>query len=376
MRLGTRFFVEQSRYRLIWVTFVCILFSSVAARDCYALSVYPVSTEVADYSKKQTMVLTVLNDGPETEEVTMMVDPYSYYLSDYVLIEPREFKIAPNSRRNIEVTLSMPSSLSPERHTLGIMPVTSRVKGQAAEFYFTVPGEAVHDLRILGIKTQNITAGSPIVLDIELGNFGNVIARARPIIEIFNISGIVGVVDYKSVIMVMPYERYNLSIRHEVSSPSEGEYRVAASFAYDSDRLKTDEYEAFFHIEGAEKKASEGFNLFWVVFPAAIMLIGVLFLMRFSHHAFGIAGRLMKALPRLRISNYVSGLFKSGPGVQASHSPAYLHTNEKKRIRDLNRKAENIEKEMAAIVRDIDKFVKASNKWLESKFGAGNYEFR
>jgi len=300
-----------------------------------ALQTFPTQTEITDYSKAQTFIITVFNDGPKTEDVTMSIDPYSFYLKDHIKVEPESFRLAPNSRRNVELTSSLPSSLSPETHHFRIMPVTKDQKGGVADFTFTVPGEARHDLSVSQVKAGDIMQDEPIIIDIFLNNKGNVIAWATPHITIHNASGIVAEIESESIIQIMPRSSYNLTFRHELFEPGPGVYRIAVRFDYDGGKLSTEEKAAAFSIK---ETAEEHKEVPWIIWPVA-----------------GLAA-------------FLAVIFAVWAGRR--------EPSKARRIRALMKRIERLEKETSRMVLETDAFVRRSNHWLNERFGEGNYEFR
>ncbi len=313
-----------------------------------ALSTYPTIQEIEDYRISQSLVMTVLNDGPKTEEVTVMIDPYSQYLAGYITIDPQSFKIAPNSRRNIEISMDFPKDLSPEKHTLTLVPVSKGTKGQRAEFYFTVPGTAKHDFRIASVVVDNITTDDSLLVDIVLNNLGNVIARAFPVIEIYNSSGLFDEIEYKSMVMVMPYSKYNLSIRHDLLDGIPGEYKVLTRFRYADDQLLTRTDEKYFTITQEASIAKEASN-YWLIGLAGAILILLFFAIKANFFS-----RMIDMLYFRQMEDYKE--------------------SEKKRTARLKLKIKRLEREMASLVNETDTFVKSSNLWLKNNLG--KYEFR
>ncbi len=341
---------------LIFISFIIFLPQS------FSLATFPSQTEINDFSKSQTFIMTVLNDGPKTEEITVTVDPYSFYLSNYVKITPKSFKLAPNSRKNIELDMQFPSSLSPEKHTLAIVPMTKDSVGEKSDYFFTVPGIARHDLRLIDVSANNISVDESLFLDIVLNNRGNVIARATPRIEIYNDSGLVDELEYQSKIMVMPQSKYNISLRHEFFEPIAGKYRAKAHFEYTDNSIDTNTVEAVFYIlEEKEQEYKTSFN-YHLLSIAGIILIFIIIIIKTRFFP-----KLIEKIYYKRIKKYE----KQNPVPKALSSRDYSE-----RIEILKKKLTTMERNVFDLVQDSDSFISSSNKWFNSKFGDESYEFR
>ena len=299
-----------------------------------AISTFPTKTQITEYDKPQTVIITYLNDGPRTEEVRVIPDPLSAYLMEHVTIEPESFRIGPHSRRNIEVRLSFPSQMSPEEHTLILVPYTSSEKGQKTEITFTAPGEARHDLHIESVSVSDISTAESVIIDISLFNRGNVIARAVPTIEISNSSGKIAEVVYQSVFMVMPYSRHNVSIRHDILYPRTGEHEVSIRFSYNSGLLNTPAATAGFHVREEEQEDKKNHSLLIAIMICCIAA-GTFYL-------------------RMRTRKNLS---------------------EPQRLRKLSQRIHGLEKEFSGMVKDTEAFINSSNAWLKKNMGE-DYEFR
>jgi hypothetical protein len=227
--------------------FVLVFMFILIVPTGFSLKVFPTLTELADnYKEEQSFILTILNDGARTEDINLVIDDDSFYLKDYVRIEPSKFTLKSNTKQNVQITLSFPDNLSPERHRLVLVPKSSQSIGEKTVYTFTVPGIARPDLRIDRIDVKEINEGM-FAFTLVLDNKGNVIGRANPLIEIYNGSKKIAEMNYPSNIMVMPFSLYNITILYDTSSLPDGKYNAVSVFYY-NDNLRTNEVASDFLI--------------------------------------------------------------------------------------------------------------------------------
>ncbi len=313
------------------------LFLIVFSMPISALTTFPTSTEIDNHDKEQTLVLTILNDGPRTEQIRMIFDPYSSYLMEYVTLEPAMFNLSPNSRKNVELTFRFPQDLSPETHTLILTPVTDKDMGTSSTFSFTVPGVAKHDLEIESVTAEDIMTDESLIIDLALYNRGNVIARAYPKIEIWNDTELIDMIEYKSMVMIMPYSRYDLSLRHDFLNPIPGNFTIQTTVSYNDRQLETGLTSTTFSIISEEVESAESFGWAYLLFGAGVLVIVLFIIFQF-------------------------------------HSPSE-GINKERRIILLKKKIILLEKELSGMVKETENFIHSSNRWMRPRFGE-HYEFR
>ncbi len=332
-----------------WVAYLfvaALLLSNVA----YALKIFPTLTDLGEkYEEEQSFILTVLNDGPGTEELTLTIDPESYYLEDYVKIEPKRFTLKSNAKKNIQITTNFPGNLSPEKHSLVILPMTKDGMDERTVYSFKVPGIARPDLRIskfnLDKKKDNI------ILEIELNNLGNVIGRASPVLKIYNSTEEIDVFNYESRIIVMPFSKYNLTLMYDSTDLPKGDYTAELFFNY-NENMKTNSKETVIEISDNKNRASGVFINLISKAKYPIILIIILFLIVFSIKP-----------------EYLNKL--NPKSVSKSYPKETL-----KWITVLDRRIERMEVESNQLVNQTQTFIKESNEWFERSYGKGTFEFK
>jgi hypothetical protein len=333
--------------RIMLIAVVMLLLVSTSAS---AIKIFPTLTELGEnYDVEQSFILTVLNDGPKAEEITLTIDPESYYLADFVTIEPDRFTLKSNSKKNIQITTSFPKNLSPEKHRLIIQPFTDDDEGERTVYSFKVPGIARPDLRIEAISGE--LDGGSLIFSVMLNNMGNVIGRASPRLSISNGSAEADSMQYESRIMVMPYQKENLTLLYDTSDLPAGDYKATLVFDY-NDNLKTNEDSLEFNIDTRSNRSSGGVLSFFNAFKYPLFIIIIIILLVFS-----IKPEYLKMLRP-----------ESVPSDYPKETIARLNRTET-RIRDL-------EQQTKTLVKETQDFIRHSNDWLDQRFGKGTYEFK
>ncbi len=347
------------------IVFILLAFL-VLASPALGLKVFPTLTELGEnYHKKQSFILTVLNDGPKTEDVAITIKPDSYYLEDYVTIEPKGFILKPNSKQNVQLTTFFPKNLSPEKHKLNLHAAGKGSSGEECSYTFTVPGIAKPNLKVDDIYIDDIAADESLIINVVLDNLGNVIARARPVVEIRNESGVLGELNYESVIMVMPFEKYNLSLMYDTSSFGEGDFSVDVAFLYNGG-LETNKISKGFSITkagGMNANFGSGFlaNAYSALsFISNPYVVITLILAVLLFYVF----RKPEHLKKLKL------LGKQG------HSRTRYPKEINLKLDNLAERHKKIDKEVNSLVNSTHKFVEDSNGFLRARFGEGKYEFK
>jgi len=227
-----------------------------------AITVTPLTATISSPQPNQgySFILTIINDGSNDLDIDLMVDPRSFYLTDYVTLEPSNFNLAPSEKVNVAVALTVPSDISPEDHILYITPMAEGRLWDSFEVFFTIPGDQFHNLTITKVFVPDTTADLSANIDIELTNNGNVIARATPRIGIISEGVTIDTVEGKGEIMVMPGDSYNVSILYDPALLTIGTYETEVLFVY-NDWRQTNKMKSEFHIvkyldlpEGVERK--------------------------------------------------------------------------------------------------------------------------
>ncbi|MGM5488140.1 MAG: hypothetical protein ACQESG_04285, partial [Nanobdellota archaeon] len=188
---------------MIRTILLLLLISSV-----WAIKVFPEDKELDSYEGEQTHVITYLNDGPKAENIVLEISDDTDYLEDHVNIEPYQFVLEPNQKKNVKILTNFPRNLSPERHWLKI--ATENCEDFVLSF--DVDGIAQPNLILSGISLSDT---NPLAIEIELENTGNVIARTKPLIEVYNDTSKQDTIIYESELMIMPFSSEVVSLMYD-----------------------------------------------------------------------------------------------------------------------------------------------------------------
>jgi hypothetical protein len=323
------FFLRKGVYLVIFL----ILLSS----SSFALKVFPTLTKLGDdYYNKHSFILTILNDEPNSKRVILTIDPDSYYLKDYVEIEPSDFMLESNSKINVQVTTRFPKDLSPELHQLIIKPLSQDSEGEKTVYEFKVPGIAKPNLQFESFSVKDIPEGDSLILNITLNNKGNVIAKAYPHIFIYDTgNNIIDELKYKSKVLVMPFKKYVFDLRYDASNLVVGNYKAKLEFDYNGN-LKTSDLEQNFKVIGSNTNKSFSFSSGFLIKIGAL----IAFL--------------------LAIASFV--LF---PGKK---------TNKTDRFKYLDKRISKLDKEVNDLVHLTHNFIEDANKWFNDNLN-GRFKF-
>ncbi|MFO7711528.1 MAG: hypothetical protein R6V53_07195, partial [Candidatus Woesearchaeota archaeon] len=299
----------------------------------WAIKVFPEDKELDSYEGEQTHVITYLNDGPKAENIVLEISDDTDYLEDHVNIEPYQFVLEPNQKKNVKIMTSFPRNLSPEKHWLRIEPSV----GDDFTLSFEVPGVARPDLRIAEMDISNT---NPIAIYVELENAGNVIARTKPLIEVYNDTRKIDTIIYESEIMVQPFESKTVSLMYDTSGLEKEKYHLNATFSY-NDGLLTNTLRKDFTIkQDGIAKASESFD-FWYLGAGAFLVI-LFFILK---------------------PEYLRTPFLS------KEDKAY-----RRRLIALEKRQKHMKHEIDHLVKKTNDFINDSNRWLKKK--GVDFEFR
>ncbi|MBN2567594.1 hypothetical protein JXB02_05950 [Candidatus Woesearchaeota archaeon] len=203
-----------------------------------ALTVSPAEAEIADIrlGEQYNFIVTVINTGDDQQQVQMTLGPYSRYLGEYLSLSPKEFTLGPGQKQNVQVIAAFPPTLSPEIHTLQILPMGADGSPEPFTLTFTVPGEQVHGLSLSSIEAYDITKEESLSITLRLQNRGNVIARGSPAITILRDGVPADAIVNKTYLMVMPQSDYNVTLLYDPGNLDVGEYTIEGQVAYNDGR--------------------------------------------------------------------------------------------------------------------------------------------
>jgi hypothetical protein len=222
--------------KVVFIVFLLalpILFSGVSS----ALTVNPQEYNIQqiEYGKSHQIIATLINSESSTYSIQMTIDRDSAYLGDYASFEQSEFSLMPNEKKNIKFSLNIPQGrLSPEDHTLQVNFMSSGVKVGEFRIRFSVPGEKKEELMLNDVYLSDTHRDKPLYIVLNLKNKGNVIARATPVIEVYDGERFIERFGEESRLMVMPGSDYNISLMYDLSALENKAYRLKSSFIYNN----------------------------------------------------------------------------------------------------------------------------------------------
>jgi len=312
-----------------------------------ALTIVPSMTNIEDdYSKRHDFVITVVNDGAKFENIRMTVDPYSTYLSKYITIEPKSFTLLANEKKNIQLSTRFPKNLSPEKHDLLITAFTEDGTGPSSIYSFTVEGTPIHNLRIDDVLFDNVSNKESLYITLSLDNRGNVIARSYPTVEFISNGEIVDTIQYKSLTMLLPGKKMNLTLGYDSSTLDPGIYTIHTELKYSGDH-QTNKIQKSLEIkEKTSRDESIGIigfikdNMFFIIFLVIV----------------AIGSRILYAERKTLFERHLEKTYGEHGNIEA--------------------RMDKIDVSVKTLVDDIHDFVEDSNRWLAQKYGEKRYEFR
>ncbi|MGM5483185.1 MAG: hypothetical protein ACQESF_07000 [Nanobdellota archaeon] len=176
----------------------------------------------AELNKEYNIVITAINPEPNQYGITVNVAKESEYLKDIVTIEPKTFTIAPNSNKNIKLDLKIPEDISPEKHKLYINFRTLTHKVGSFRLNFKIEGEQNDELELNDVNVKASNTETPIYFTMKTENIGNVIAHAKPHINIYKDNNLIHSLGNKSTFKVLPKKKMNVSLMYDPSELEKG----------------------------------------------------------------------------------------------------------------------------------------------------------
>jgi hypothetical protein len=352
-------------YKKIFISFIgLVFFISLVSDVTFGIKVYPTKTDLGeDYYNKQTLVLTLLNDEPGTKEVNIYLSPDSQYLAKYVKFEKTNVVLKTNSKYNLQMDIYFEKDMSPEKHVFEVIALTDDFEEAKSTFEFTVPGVANPNLNIDNMEVEDIFYEDSVYLHINLNNSGNVIARAKPKILIFNSTDKVGELNYQENIMIMPEETYNLSLMYDTSNFPVGKYQVEILMNYNGNLTTNSVTKVFEILKPKVQFVNSNSDSMFNENLLALLLVLVTFFLGVSLFILNINKKKNK-LDSLNNDSLKQSLNKSN----------FKKYN--KRIELINKNCEIKEKELGKLVNKTHKFIEKSNKWFSKKYPNENYRFK
>ncbi len=198
------------------------------------LTVNPQKYDISkpDFNKTYNVIITLINPDTEGYDMHAVVDKESSYLAGYVHIDPVLFRMEPLQKKNIQLSLTIPDTISPEKHTLYLDFMSANRMLGRFQLSFTVSGKQVEALVLEKVTSAAQEGQSMVYFNFQVKNTGNVIARGSPIVEIYRDGSLLDTFGDESSLIIMPGQEYNLSLLYDTTNDEPGEYGYAAKFSY------------------------------------------------------------------------------------------------------------------------------------------------
>ncbi|MEM4267563.1 MAG: hypothetical protein QXK37_01900 [Candidatus Woesearchaeota archaeon] len=212
--------------------FLCIALAMPLASS---LTINPLEYRIhqIDFDKSYSIIATVVNSESAHQDVRVEIAQNSQYLSKYVKLEENRFSLSSFEKKNLIFTLKIPKdALSPEEHIITFDFYSGNELLGKFSIKFNIAGERKDDLRLLEIKLENTSQDKPLYIEFSLKNSGNVIARATPMVEVFDGNRFIERFGQESQVIIMPDKEYNLTILYDVSKLQLKPYTIKAYFIY------------------------------------------------------------------------------------------------------------------------------------------------
>ncbi len=238
----------------LWILIVSVILAVPIVNA--AMTINPINYEINDlsFNKTYNIVITAINPDSSIFDVRVAISQDSAYLSDYVDIDPAQFRLEPNDKKNIRLSLTVPSDLPPGEHILRLDFISAEHVLGSFKLSFTVPGEKIEDLVLERASATNATDDRLVYFDFALSNKGNVIAKGSPAVEIYSGQELVDSLGEESSILIMPGDTYNFSMMYDTTNILPGLYTYKAWFGYNG--LKTDVKQGSFMVMGKKEGGS------------------------------------------------------------------------------------------------------------------------
>lgn len=211
--------IKQSFLFLILLNILIVLSSS-----SYALNFLQNNIDISDtYIHEQTIVITLENTNPNTENILLQFDEYSEYLIPYIELNNRKITLSPNEKRNILLKTNFPSDLSPEKHNIVLYASSLTTQANVnTTISFKVNGQASPSYKIDDASFRN--EQNSISCNMEIKNTGNIILYISPKIVIEQNGSIVKSIPYKHQFQIMPKKTENIILRQDKYNLEDGNY--------------------------------------------------------------------------------------------------------------------------------------------------------
>jgi hypothetical protein len=202
---------------------------------CIALTVNPQEYRIqqVEQGRDYPVIATIINSDSVNYDLTLQLDQKSAYLADVIVIEEPMVTLSASEKKNIRFTVKSDAArLSPEEHVAVILAIAGNVKVGEFRIRMTVPGDRQERLILDDLILSEATLSRPLYVILSLSNQGNVIARANPLVEIFEGQKFIDRFGEESEIRIMPGELINITLMYDTSRLVGEHFTLKATLSY------------------------------------------------------------------------------------------------------------------------------------------------
>jgi hypothetical protein len=193
-----------------------------------------------EFSREYQLVLTVINQEASDHNIELVLSPESEYLDSLIKdIDPQEFFLAANSKKNVKLAIEIPNSISPEEHVMTLQAKSNDLTLASFRLFIEVPGEQKLSSELKSFSVNNASFSEPLFFSFEIANTGNINVKGTPKVRILDKTGeLVYEINPENEYLILPGTSSNLSIMYTDSVPM-GDYEIEGYFEYEGKTTKT-----------------------------------------------------------------------------------------------------------------------------------------
>ena len=155
-------------------------------------------------------IITVTNTQARPITYAFTVDSFSEYLTETISPRQETFVLGPQASKNIQIHGQIPV-LGPETHTLIYNIQEDGVQVESVTLDIPVSGTGELEPG-LSVSANDARAGSSLLADARLTNFGNLIAYYSLTMRVLEQGAVIGEITYPQKIQVLPGEQESITL--------------------------------------------------------------------------------------------------------------------------------------------------------------------
>ncbi len=202
---------------------------------CFGLTINPLEHRIPnpEFSREYQLVLTIINQEATDHDIELVLSPESEYLDSLIKdIQPQEFSLAANSKKNVKLAVEISNSISPEAHVLTLQAKSNDITLASFRLFIEVPGEQKLRSELKSFSVNNASFSEPLFFSFIIKNTGNVNVRGTPRIRLLDEeSHLLDEINPENEYLILPGSSSNLSIMYTDSIPP-GKYLIEGFFEY------------------------------------------------------------------------------------------------------------------------------------------------